>query len=82
MNFNIRNCFSYIRKWTSVIIKRIYFLILKIRILMWENNFFNIRKSSKFIFNIKNSFSNIKKINDINFINIKFAVLEISSVSN
>ena len=33
--------------------------------------FFNIRKSSKFIFNIKNSFSNIKKINDINFINIE-----------
>ena len=41
---------------------------------MWENDFFNIRKSSKFI----NSFSNIKKINDINFINIKFAILEIS----
>ena len=31
-------------------------------------------------FNIKNSFSNIKKINDINFINIKFAILEISSL--
>ena len=47
---------------------------------MWENDFLNIRKSSKFVFNIKNSFSNIKKINDINFINIKFAILEISSL--
>ena len=28
--------------------------------------FFNIRKSSKFIFDIKKSFSNIQKINDIN----------------
>ena len=42
--------------------------------------FFNIRKFSKFNFNIKKSFSNIKKINDINFINIKFAILEISSL--
>ena len=41
---------------------------------------FNIRKSSKFVFNIKNSFLNIKKINDINCINIKFAILEISSL--
>ena len=41
---------------------------------------FNIRKSSKFVFNIKKLFSNIKKINDINFINIKFAILEISSL--
>ena len=41
---------------------------------------FNIRKSSKFNFNIKNSFSNIKKINGINFINIKFAILDISSL--
>ena len=47
---------------------------------MWENDFFNIRKSSKFVFNIKNSFSNIKKINDIYFINIKFAILEIRSL--
>ena len=47
---------------------------------MWENDFFNIRKSSKFVFDIKNSFSNIKKINDINFINIKFAILKISSL--
>ena len=47
---------------------------------MWENNFFDIRKPSKFVSNIKNSFSNIKKTNDINFINIKFAILEISSV--
>ena len=45
---------------------------------MRENDFnTSIRKSSKFNFNIKNSFSNIKKINDINFINIKFAMLEI-----
>ena len=58
--------------------KEIYFLILKIRFLMRENKFFNIRKSSQFSFNIKNKFSNIKKINDINFINIKFAILEIS----
>ena len=42
--------------------------------------FFNIRKSSKFNFDIKKSFSNIKKINDINFINIKFAILEINSL--
>ena len=45
---------------------------------MWENDFCSIGKSSKFIFNIENSFSNIKKINDNNFINIKFAILEIS----
>ena len=44
------------------------------------NFFFNIRKSPTFIFNIKNLFSNIKKINEINFINIKFAILEISSL--
>ena len=62
--------------------KKGIFLIFKIRFLMfffWKS-FFNIRKPSNFIFNIKNSFSNIKKINDINFINIKFAILEISSL--
>ena len=52
-----------------------------------KNSFSNVRKgfflNFKIIqihFNIKNSFSNIKKINDINFINIKFAILEISSL--
>ena len=60
--------------------KKDIFLILKIRFLMWENDFLILENLSKFIFNIKNSFSNIKKINDINFINIKFAILEISSL--
>ena len=48
--------------------------------LMGENDFLYIWKSSKIIFNIKNSFSNIKKIIDINFTNIKFIILEISSL--
>ena len=39
MNFNIRNLFSNIRNWTSVIIKRRYLLILKIYFLMWEYDF-------------------------------------------
>ena len=60
--------------------KKEIFLILKIRFLMWENNFLILKKSAKFIFNINNSFSNIKKINDISFINIKFAILDISSL--
>ena len=47
---------------------------------MLENDFFIIRKSSKFIFDIENSFSNVKKIYEINFINIKFAILDISSL--
>ena len=71
MNFNIRDFFSNIRKWTYVI-KNSFSNVRK-----WV---FNIRKSSKFFFNIKNSFSNIKKINGINFTNIKFAILEIRSL--
>ena len=47
---------------------------------MWENDFLILENHPNSFLILKKSFSNMKKINDNNFINIKFAILEISSL--
>ena len=47
---------------------------------MRENDFLILENHPNPVLILKINFSNIKKINDINFINIKLAILEISTL--